>query len=39
MLCAAADDAESARWHVTQALAVDPTLTAARQLLSRLNSR
>ncbi|HWM85988.1 MAG TPA: hypothetical protein VNO33_09125 [Kofleriaceae bacterium] len=36
LLCAADGDADAARWHLSEALACDPTLPAARQLLARL---
>lgn len=36
MLCAADGDVESARWHLQQALVVEPQMPAARQLLARL---
>ncbi len=39
LLCAADSDAESARWHLAEALAVDPNLPAAQQLMQRLNRR
>lgn len=39
MLCAATQDADAARWHLGEALACDPDLPAARQLLNRLGRR
>ena len=39
LLCAADGDIEAARWHVGEALAVDPSLPAAQQLLQRLGMR
>jgi hypothetical protein len=39
LLCAADSDAESARWHLSEALSVDPNLPAAQQLMQRLNRR
>ncbi|HUJ58795.1 MAG TPA: hypothetical protein VLX92_09890 [Kofleriaceae bacterium] len=39
MLCAAAGDADAARWHLHGALAADPTLPAAQQLAQRLGLR
>jgi hypothetical protein len=39
LLCAASDDPDAARWHLTAALAVDPNLPAAVQLLQRLGVR
>jgi hypothetical protein len=36
LLCAADGDAESARWHLQEALAINPNLPAARQLWARL---
>jgi hypothetical protein len=39
LLCAAAGDADAARWHLHTALAVDPTTPAAAQLAQRLGMR
>jgi hypothetical protein len=39
LLCAAAGDADAARWHLHVALAVDPSLPAAQQLAKRLGMR
>ncbi|MCB9559190.1 MAG: tetratricopeptide repeat protein [Kofleriaceae bacterium] len=39
LLCAADGDPDSARWHLQEALAIDPNLPAAQQLLARLNRR
>ena len=39
LLCAADGDIEAARWHVGEALAVDPSLPAAQQLYQRLGMR
>lgn len=39
MLCAAAGDADSARWHIHVALTFDPKLPAAVQLAQRLGLR
>jgi hypothetical protein len=39
MLCAAAGDVDSARWHLYVALQTDPNLPAARQLAQRLGMR
>lgn len=39
LLCVAAGDADSARWHLHIALAADPTLPAAVQLAHRLGMR
>nr|HEX4313715.1 hypothetical protein [Kofleriaceae bacterium] len=39
LLCAAAGDAESARWHLATALSVDPHVPAAAQLAQRLGMR
>ncbi len=36
LLCIAAGDADAARWHLREALAVDPELPAAKQLMARL---
>lgn len=36
LLCAMAGDTDSSRWYLSQALAVEPTLPAALQLLQRL---
>jgi hypothetical protein len=36
LLCAADNDAEAARFHIREALAADPQLAAAHQLLARL---
>jgi hypothetical protein len=36
LLCAADEDPDSARWYLREALACDPNLPVARQLLSRL---
>ncbi len=38
LLCAADGDSGAARWHVREALQVDPKLPAARQLWSRLGN-
>jgi len=38
LLCAADEDPDAARWHLGEALACDPTLPAARQLLGRLTA-
>jgi hypothetical protein len=38
LLCAADGDADSARWHLHEALEADPTHASARQLLQRLGS-
>jgi hypothetical protein len=39
LLCAADGDSEAARWWLREALTCDPSLPAARQLLSRLQRR
>jgi hypothetical protein len=39
LLCAAAGDVDSARWHLHIALAIDPTVPAAAQLAQRLGLR
>lgn len=39
LLCAADSDPDSARWHLAEALAVDPALPAAQQLMARLSGR
>jgi hypothetical protein len=39
LLCAADGDVDAARWHVGEALAIDPTLPAAQQLVQRLGMR
>jgi hypothetical protein len=39
LLCAAAGDVDSARWHLHVALAIDPTVPAAAQLAQRLGMR
>jgi len=39
LLCAADGDPESARWHLQEALSIDPNLPAAQQLLARLGRR
>jgi hypothetical protein len=39
LLCVAGNDPDSARWHLTTALAVEPTLAAAQQLAVRLGMR
>ena len=39
LLCAASGDADSARWHLGQALQVAPNLPAAAQLAKRLGMR
>ena len=36
LLCASDNDANAARWHLTEALRINPDLPAARQLLNRL---
>jgi hypothetical protein len=36
MLCTAGDDPDAARWHLREALACDPRLPIAQQLLGRL---
>lgn len=36
LICVAGGDADAARWHVANALAIDPTVTAAAQLAQRL---
>ncbi len=36
MLCAADEDPDAARWHLKEALACDPNLPVARQMLARL---
>ncbi len=38
LLCVADGDADAARWHLHEALAVDPNLPAARQLLQRIGN-
>jgi hypothetical protein len=39
LLCAAASDADSARWHLAIALSIDPNVPAAAQLAQRLGLR
>jgi hypothetical protein len=39
LLCAADSDPDAARWHLREALEIDPSLPAARQLLARLGAR
>lgn len=39
LLCAADSDPDAARWHLREALSIDPTLPAAQQLLARLGAR
>ena len=39
LLCAAGGDADSARWHLSQALLADPTMPAGLQLARRLGMR
>ncbi len=39
LLCAAAGDADSARWHLAIALSIDPNVPAAAQLAHRLGLR
>ncbi|MBA2540122.1 MAG: hypothetical protein H0V17_10845 [Deltaproteobacteria bacterium] len=39
LLCAAGNDADSARWHLHTALTIDPTIPAAAQLAQRLGMR
>jgi uncharacterized protein HemY len=39
LLCAAEGDIDAARWHLSQALTVDPTMPAAIQLQQRLTAR
>jgi hypothetical protein len=39
LLCAADNDPDSARWHLAEALAIDPALPAAQQLMARLSGR
>jgi hypothetical protein len=39
LLCAADGDPDTARWHLQEALAIDPNLPAAQQLLARLGRR
>ena len=39
LLAAADGDPETARWHLQEALAIDPNMPAAQQLLSRLGRR
>lgn len=39
LLCAAGDDAASARWHLAIALSIDPNVPAAAQLAQRLGLR
>ena len=36
LLCVADGDAESARWHLNESLALDPDLPAAKMILGRL---
>ncbi len=38
LLCVADGDAEAARWHLREALAVDPNMPAAKQILARLRA-
>ncbi len=39
LLCAADGDPDSARWHLQEALVIDPNLPAAQQMLNRLVRR
>jgi hypothetical protein len=39
LLCAADGDPDTARWHLTESLAIDPNQPAAQQLLARLARR
>jgi hypothetical protein len=39
LLCAASNDADSARWHLAIALSIDPNVPAAAQLAQRLGLR
>jgi hypothetical protein len=39
LLCAASNDADSARWHLHTALTIDPKIPAAAQLAQRLGMR
>jgi hypothetical protein len=39
LLCASDGDADSARWHLTEALQIDPNMPAAQNLLQRLGRR
>jgi hypothetical protein len=39
LLCASDGDTDTARWHLQEALAIDPNLPAAQQLLTRLGRR
>jgi hypothetical protein len=39
LLCAASNDADSARWHLHTALSIDPTIPAAAALAQRLGMR
>jgi hypothetical protein len=39
LLCASDGDIDAARWHVGEALAIDPSLPAAQQLVQRLGMR
>lgn len=39
LLCAADGDSDSARWHLQEALSIDPNLPAAQALLARLGRR
>ena len=39
LLCVADGDANSARWHLREALAVNPNLPAAQQILQRIGNR
>jgi len=38
LLCTAGGDPEAARWHLREALTVDPNLPAAKQILARLRA-
>ena len=38
LLCAADEDPDAARWHLKEALACDPSLPVAKQLLARLGA-
>jgi hypothetical protein len=39
LLCASDGDPDTARWHLTEALSIDPNLPAAHNLLARLGRR
>jgi hypothetical protein len=39
LLCVAAEDASAARWHLGEALRVDPELARARQMMERLKQQ